>query len=225
MHVSKVSLILAVMVLLSITAAAHGQRARAGVRAIAPRAMGAQRAFGVPRQVFPSRGVIAARPVVVPRVIAPRVFGPRVIVSRFQFAQPFFTFRPRFNLGFGLWAGFPVAYPYPYVYSYPYPYPYAYSYSYDSAYAHPSYAPPGVQPGGNASGVSFEITPNMAGVYIGGMYVGTAAEFSPSHTPLTLTPGRHHIELRAAGYQTMSFDTDVMRGEVIPYRGEMQPQR
>ncbi|OLD21420.1 MAG: hypothetical protein AUJ01_02290 [Acidobacteria bacterium 13_1_40CM_3_65_5] len=56
-------------------------------------------------------------------------------------------------------------------------------------------------------------------------YVGTVAEFSPTTMPLTLTPGRHHIELRVAGYQTMAFDTEVVAGQVIPYRGEMQPQR
>src|SRR6266852_3291976 len=56
-------------------------------------------------------------------------------------------------------------------------------------------------------------------------YVGTVAEFSPTTMPLTLTPGRHHIELRVAGYQTMAFDMEVVAGQVIPYRGEMQPQR
>jgi hypothetical protein len=73
--------------------------------------------------------------------------------------------------------------------------------------------------------VSFEITPNTAGVYVDGTYVGTVAEFSPTAMPLTLTPGRHHIELRVGGYQIMAFDTEIVAGQVIPYRGEMQPQR
>jgi hypothetical protein len=39
---------------------------------------------------------------------------------------------------------------------------------------------------------------------------------------LTLTAGRHHVEIRAAGYQTMTFETDVTAGQVIPYQGTMQ---
>ena len=31
------------------------------------------------------------------------------------------------------------------------------------------------------------------------------------------------FELRAQGYQTMSFDVDVMAGQVIPYQGTLQP--
>jgi hypothetical protein len=217
-------------------------------RFIAPRVSG-PRTFGLtPRPFFASRGVIPARAIAVrrtfvPRVFTPRLIGPRIVVSRFRFARPFFVFRPRFSLAVGLWAGFPVAYPYvhasPYQYAYPYPYSYPYPYPasgyYGSAYGYPSYpassypaAAPGtvgVQPGQNYSGVSFDITPNTAEVYVDGTYIGTVAEFSPTSMPLTLTPGRHHFEVRAAGYQTMAFDADIVAGQVIPYRGEMQPIR
>ena len=77
----------------------------------------------------------------------------------------------------------------------------------------------------DAGGVSFEITPSTARVIVDGTEVGSVAEFSPTSTPLTLTLGRHHIELRAAGYQTMAFEAEIVAGQVIPYRGEMQPQR
>ena len=198
------------------------------------------RTFGAgPRPAFASRRVVATRGFARPRGFAPRVIGPRIIVSPFRFSRPFYAFRPRFSLGFGLWAGFPVAYPY--YYGYPYPYPYANAYPYP-AYGYPdpsssypattypaqTYPPAGsvgVEQGQNSGGVSFEIMPNTAGVYVDGTYVGTVAEFSPTTMPLTLTPGRHHIELRVAGYQTMAFDTEVVAGQVIPYRGEMQPQR
>jgi hypothetical protein len=189
------------------------------------------------------------------------VVGPRVVVSSFHYARPFYSFYPRYSLGFGLWVGFPVAYPYWYGYGgYPYPYAYSYpyyypSYGYPSYPAYPSYPsdpsypsypsypsdpsiqtyppsgqpypPSGGQPGqqqGNYGGVSFEITPTSAAVYVDDSYVGTVGDFSPNSTPLTLTPGRHHIEVRAPGYQTMVFDTDIRMGQVIPYRGEMQRQ-
>jgi len=54
------------------------------------------------------------------------------------------------------------------------------------------------------------------------MPIGTVGEFTPTSQPLGLPAGRHHVEIRAAGYQTISFDVDVMAGEVIPYQGSMQ---
>jgi hypothetical protein len=173
-----------------------------------------------------------------------------------RFYRPYYTFRPRVSLGFGLFAGFPVAYPYysgyyapfysPYGYASPYlryPYP-AYRYP---AYPYPAYPYPptsypgyptpsypayssapgsvGVQPGqsqANTGGVSFEITPGTAEVFLDGSYVGTVGDFTPTTQPLGLTPGRHRIEIRAPGYRTMDFDLDVPAGQVLPYRGVME---
>lgn len=72
-------------------------------------------------------------------------------------------------------------------------------------------------------GVSFEISPTTAQVYIDGVAAGTVADFGPRSQPLGLAPGRHHIEVRAPGYQTIAFDSDVKAGEVIPYQGALQP--
>jgi hypothetical protein len=47
-------------------------------------------------------------------------------------------------------------------------------------------------------------------------------QFSPTSDPLGLAAGRHHIEIRASGYQTMTFDSDITPGQVIPYRGSLQ---
>jgi len=138
-------------------------------------------------------------------------------------------------------------YGYSYGYSNPYSYP-AYNYSYpstsypalpssaypqstypQSAYPQPTYSPPSgsvsVQPGqdqADRGGVSFEITPATAQVFVDGSLVGTVADFTPTTWPLGLTPGRHRIEIRAAGYQTMDFDADIVAGQVIPYQGTMQ---
>ncbi|MGH9411283.1 MAG: PEGA domain-containing protein [Vicinamibacterales bacterium] len=82
-----------------------------------------------------------------------------------------------------------------------------------------------VQPGApqNATGgVSFDVTPGTASVFVDGTYMGTGADFGPSAQPLGLTPGRHHVEIRAEGYQTMSFDADVTAGQVTPYRATLQ---
>jgi hypothetical protein len=177
------------------------------------------------------------------------------------FVRPYYAFRPRFSVGFGLWAGYPVTFPYygyygyPYPYAYPYPYdPYAYGYAapsygypapYGPASGYPSATYPGdlpdtagpdtsIQPSAPSSpsasgeerpgGVSFEITPDSAAVFVDGTYVGTAATFNPNSMPLGLIPGKHHIEIRADGYRTMTFDADVVPGQVIPYKGTMERQ-
>ena len=165
-----------------------------------------------------------------------------------RFYRPYYAFRPRFSVGFGLWVGFPIAYPYyysyypasyPYVSAYPYPYPYPYAYPYPMyGYPYPAAnspypaayppSPPGtvgVQPGPpntNAGGVSFEVTPSTAEVLVDGAYVGTVGQFTPTAQPLGLTPGRHRIEIRAPGYQTIAFDVDIVAGQVVPYQGTMQ---
>jgi hypothetical protein len=52
--------------------------------------------------------------------------------------------------------------------------------------------------------------------------VGVVGGFTPTRQPLTLTPGRHRIEIRATGYRTIAFETEVTPGQVIPYQGTMQ---
>lgn len=208
---------------------------RSYVAAPRPSVYGASRAYG-----SGFRGSIGVgRP-------APRVIGPRGVIAPVRFFRPYYAFRPRLSLGFGLWAGFPIAYydPFyiPYYYPSAYPYP---AYDYPSpGTAYPTYPPSGypsstypqsaypppagavaVQPGqdqANTGGVSFEITPNTAQIFVDGSYVGTVGEFVPTTQPLGLTSGRHRIEVRAPGYQTMSFDADIVAGQVIPYQGVMQ---
>jgi hypothetical protein len=147
--------------------------------------------------------------------------------GRAVFAEPFFRFRPRFTFGFGLVVGYPVAFPYGYYYS---PYDYAYGYPVygmaepvpvnpDSGYyGAPTAAP---ESAANYGGVTFDIQPTNAAVYVDGKYIGTVAEFSPQQPPLSLTLGRHHVDIRSQGFQTMSFDMDVVAGQVTPYQGAM----
>jgi hypothetical protein len=78
-----------------------------------------------------------------------------------------------------------------------------------------------VSPGG----VSFEITPGDAAVYVDGAYVGVADEFSSGTHPLTLAEGRHHIEMRTQAGASAAFDVDIVPGQVIPYQGTLVPPR
>jgi len=163
-------------------------------------------------------------------------------VAPLHYYRPYYAFHPRFSLGFGLWAGYPLSWAYPFYYP-PYPYypnyPY-YPYPNPYAPAGPGYsvAPPvegepdttgatvgtaGVEPDqSNLGGMSFEITPSDAQLFIDGNYVGTVGQFTPSTQPLGVPAGRHHVEVRDAGYKTMSFDVDIEAGQVIPYQGQME---
>jgi hypothetical protein len=144
--------------------------------------------------------------------------------------------------------GYPFAYPYafydpfyyPYGYRYPYAYgpyvypPYAYSaYPPGAAYppsTYPSAAYPSTQSGsvdvqpsqGNMGGLSFDLTPDTAQLFVDGRLVGTVGQFTPTTQPLGLEAGRHHVEVRAPGYRTMAFDVDVIAGQVIPYQGTLE---
>ena len=161
----------------------------------------------------------------------------------YSYYRPYYTFRPYVSLGFGFYAGYPVGYPYysyP-AYAYPYPYPYSYpTYAYPQAAPYqdpnayqsvpPEYPPQpqgslGVTPGQtNEGGLSFEVTPGDAQLFIDGSFVGTVGSFSPTSRPLTLSAGRHHVEIRAPGYRSMTFDADVVAGQVLPYQGTLMRQ-
>lgn len=71
--------------------------------------------------------------------------------------------------------------------------------------------------------VRIEIPQKEAAVYIDGFYVGAVEDFNGATEQLTLSPGPHHLELRAAGYQTLTFDVQVQTGRTITYRTPMQP--
>jgi hypothetical protein len=152
-------------------------------------------------------------------------------VAPIHYYHPYYSFRPYFSLGFGLWAGYPVNWAYPYYYPF-YSYPYAYPDPYPAT-GGPGYsvAPPvnvtpetsgGQSQQSNLGGMSFEITPADAQVFVDGNAVGTVGEFTASSQPLGVTAGRHRVEIRQNGYKTMSFDVDIVAGQVIPYQGQME---
>lgn len=132
--------------------------------------------------------------------------------------SPYYWFSPRWSIGFGLSVGYPVAW---YGASYGYPVPYTYG-AYPNYYPSPSGTTVVINPS-TTGGVAFEIEPQDAEIYVDGNYMGTTGEYSATSRPLPLPPGRHRIELRAQGYQSVSVDVDVVPGQVIPYRGALEP--
>lgn len=130
---------------------------------------------------------------------------------QYYYSRPYYAFRPRFSIGFGISIGYPVAFP---TYGYA-PYP---------VYGYPSGGYVSVGPARAVYGaISFEITPFDADVYVDGSLIGRVGDFTPNQPPLTLTAGPHQIEVYADGYQPLSFTADVVPGQVVPYRGQMRP--
>src|SRR5215467_993391 len=183
----------------------------------------------VPRQGFNGRydnrryGYAAPR-YVGPRYYSGRYYGPRYVGPTFtvaprRFYRPYYIFQPRLSVGFGIWAGYPIAYYDPFYYPYDY-YPYA--------VATPGYIPPpvgsvSVQPDQyNMGGLSFSVSPDTAEVWVDGEFFGTVGEYTPQSQPLGLPAGTHHIELREPGFQVSSFEVDIIAGQVIPFQGQLE---
>jgi hypothetical protein len=143
----------------------------------------------------------------------PRDFEP---YRPFSFSRPHYVFRERLNLGFGLWLGYSVAYPWSWYGNYR-PRIYGRGFYHQGSYY---YAEPGVWTYG---GLSFDIQPPDADLYIDDEYVGTVGTFTPYGEPLTLLPGIHRIAIVRDGYRTLEWDVAVEAGQVLPYRGMMEP--
>jgi hypothetical protein len=71
-------------------------------------------------------------------------------------------------------------------------------------------------------GLSFDIAPQSADVFIDGGFVGTVGQFTPQSQPLGVPAGRHRVEIRSEGFRTMTFDVDIIAGQVLPYQGTME---
>jgi hypothetical protein len=67
-----------------------------------------------------------------------------------------------------------------------------------------------------------ETIPDLAQVYVDGFYVGLAEEFGLRGRALDLPAGPHHLELRAPGYETLTFSVMIEPNGIVRYRGDMQ---
>ena len=71
-------------------------------------------------------------------------------------------------------------------------------------------------------GLVLTTVPDMAQVYVDGYYVGLAEEFGLRGRSINLDAGAHHVELRAPGYETLTFRVVIEPNDLVRYRGEMQ---
>jgi hypothetical protein len=132
----------------------------------------------------------------------------------YYFSRPYYGFRPHLHIGFGVWLGAPVPYPWAYFGTYR---PRVYGFSGQEYYGrtYVGVAPVVQQYGG----LSFDIQPSDADLFVDGEYVGPVGTFTPYGEPLTLWPGVHRIAIVRDGFRTMEWEVAIQPGQVIPYRG------
>jgi hypothetical protein len=67
-----------------------------------------------------------------------------------------------------------------------------------------------------------QTVPNRAQVFVDGHYVGFTEELGLGGRAINLDAGAHHIELRAPGYETLTFSVAIEPNGIVRYQGEMQ---
>jgi hypothetical protein len=70
-----------------------------------------------------------------------------------------------------------------------------------------------------SGGLELAVEPRSADVYVDGFYVGTVDDVTQNG--LLLRAGRHWIDLRAEGYETLTVPVSVAAGQAVRYRGEL----
>jgi hypothetical protein len=158
------------------------------------------------------------------------------------YPYPYYGYYPAPAYGYGYYPAPYYARPYgPYPYRAPYARPYyrgphpaphgrISSSDYSPTPAAPAYgarttAPANVQARPaprEIAGLSFNVTPPAAAVFVDNVYVGEAKTFSATQPPLNVSAGRHAVELRADGYQATSFQIDAVAGQVLPFQGTLR---
>jgi hypothetical protein len=121
----------------------------------------------------------------------------------------------------------PVYYPLPpygyYLPSYGYGFGYGYGASSSSTYVTPSYeapAPP-AEPLIETGFLKLEVEPRQTlQIFVDGLYLGTLSDIGDE---IELRLGARRIELRAPGYRTLIFDTEIVPDRTIIYRGALEP--
>ncbi len=72
-------------------------------------------------------------------------------------------------------------------------------------------------------GLRLKVRPREAEVFVDGYFAGVVDDFDGAFQQLNLDVGPHRIEVRATGYETISFEIRTQPDEKITYKGELKP--
>lgn len=107
-------------------------------------------------------------------------------------------------------------------YGYPYGGYGSYGYGSGFGYGYGSYGP---YPGPTYQiygGLRLKVKPREAEVYVDGYFAGVVDDFDGAFQQLNLDVGPHRIELRATGYEPISFEIRTQPDEKITYKAELK---
>ena len=104
-------------------------------------------------------------------------------------------------------------------------FPYTYS-GVTEAYVTPpppaQFVSPAEPPPAPAGFLRLEVEPReLLQIFVDGVYIGSPADLGDE---IALAPGIRRIELRAPGYRTLTFDTEILDERLVTYRGSLERQ-
>jgi hypothetical protein len=70
-----------------------------------------------------------------------------------------------------------------------------------------------------------KVRPRSAQVFVDGYYVGVVDDFDGIFQRLHLPSGGHRIEVRAPGYETLTFDVQIRFDDTTTFEGDLRPIR
>jgi hypothetical protein len=70
--------------------------------------------------------------------------------------------------------------------------------------------------------IRLKVRPRDALVFVDGYFAGEVDEFDGVFQRLHVEPGPHRIEIRADGYETLTFDVRILPDRTVTYEGELR---
>jgi hypothetical protein len=74
----------------------------------------------------------------------------------------------------------------------------------------------------NEGALRLNVTPDKAKIYVDGGLVGSVYDYTGLFHKLHLAAGVHRVELRADGYETLTLNVRIERGQTMTYKGKME---
>jgi hypothetical protein len=100
--------------------------------------------------------------------------------------------------------------------------PYNYDYGYSGGYGSGRYS---YGSNGAVGQLRLKVSPKHGQVYVDGYFAGEVDNFDGTFQRLSIEAGSHKVEIRAEGYETVTFDVMVTPGETVTYKGTLKPIR
>jgi len=86
-------------------------------------------------------------------------------------------------------------------------------------------APLEISSSGDTADIRLDVRPTWAQVFVDNAFVGTVDDYLHVLAGLNVHAGRHRLEFRAPGYETLVTDLDVTAGRIVTYRAELRPRQ